>query len=102
MALFSCKLRTPMPKKNETSRGLTAGSNFRAAVFGISDGLVSNTSLIMGVAGAISDTRTLNITGAAGLLAGALSMSAGEYVPVRSPRELYQAELTRERPRPAT
>jgi len=85
-----------MPKKNETARGLTAGSNFRAAVFGISDGLVSNTSLIMGVAGAISDTRTLIITGAAGLLAGALSMSAGEYVSVRSQRELYEAEIARE------
>jgi len=51
----------------------------------------------MGVAGAISDTRTLVITGAAGLLAGALSMSAGEYVSVRSQRELYEAEIARER-----
>ena len=75
----------------------TAGSNFRAAVFGISDGLVSNTSLIMGVAGAISDARTLIITGAAGLLAGALSMAAGEYVSVRSQRELYESEIARER-----
>ena len=51
----------------------------------------------MGVAGAISDTRTLVITGAAGLLAGALSMSAGEYVSVRSQRELYEAEIASER-----
>jgi VIT1/CCC1 family predicted Fe2+/Mn2+ transporter len=77
--------------------GLTAGSNLRAAVFGVSDGLVSNTSLMMGVAGAISDSRTLIITGAAGLLAGALSMSAGEYVSVRSQRELYEAEIAQER-----
>jgi len=83
--------------KDQTTGGLTAGSNLRAAVFGISDGLVSNTSLIMGVAGAISDTRTLIITGAAGLLAGALSMSAGEYVSVRSQRELYETEIAREK-----
>jgi VIT1/CCC1 family predicted Fe2+/Mn2+ transporter len=76
---------------------LTVGSNFRAAVFGISDGLVSNTSLIMGVAGAIQDARTLIITGVAGLLAGALSMAAGEYVSVRSQRELYESEIARER-----
>lgn len=75
----------------------TSGSNFRAAVFGISDGLVSNTSLIMGVAGAIPDARTLVITGAAGLLAGALSMAAGEYVSVRSQREFYESEIARER-----
>src|SRR4051812_39256618 len=86
-----------MVDKIEAPRGLTAGSNFRAAVFGISDGLVSNTSLIMGVAGAIPDARTLIITGAAGLLAGALSMAAGEYVSVRSQRELYESEIARER-----
>lgn len=79
------------------SSGLTAGSNLRAAVFGVSDGLVSNTSLIMGVSGAISDTRTILITGAAGLLAGALSMAAGEYVSVRSQRELFEEQIAKER-----
>ena len=77
--------------------GLTAGGNLRAAVFGISDGLVSNTSLIMGVSGAITDTRTILITGTAGLLAGALSMAAGEYVSVRSQRELFEEQIARER-----
>src|SRR5919201_4796580 len=77
--------------------GLTAGSNLRAAVFGISDGLVANTSLIMGVSGAITEPRTILITGAAGLLAGALSMAAGEYVSVSSQRELFEKEIERER-----
>jgi len=66
-------------------------------VFGISDGLVSNTSLIMGVSGAIAEPRTILITGAAGLLAGALSMGAGEYVSVSSQRELFEKEIERER-----
>ena len=66
-------------------------------MFGISDGLVSNTSLIMGVSGAIAEPRTILITGAAGLLAGALSMGAGEYVSVSSQRELFEKEIERER-----
>src|SRR5581483_9413158 len=82
--------------------GLTAGGNLRAAVIGVSDGLVSNTSLIMGVAGALSDARTLLITGAAGLLAGALSMAAGEYVSVSSQRELFEKEIEQERRELAT
>ena len=83
--------------KKKKDKGLTAGSNLRAAVFGVSDGLVSNTSLIMGVSGAIPDTRTVLITGAAGLLAGALSMAAGEYVSVSSQRELFETEIAKER-----
>lgn len=86
-----------MPAEKTNDKGLTAGSNLRAAVFGVSDGLVSNTSLIMGVSGAISDTRTILITGAAGLLAGALSMAAGEYVSVSSQRELFETEIAKER-----
>lgn len=87
---------------DDSPRGLTVGGNLRAAVFGVSDGLVSNASLIMGVSGALSDTRTILITGAAGLLAGALSMAAGEYVSMRSQRELFQAQIERERERLAT
>jgi vacuolar iron transporter family protein len=83
--------------EKERAAGLTAGSNLRAAVFGISDGLVSNTSLIMGVSGAITEPRTILITGAAGLLAGALSMAAGEYVSVSSQRELFEREIAHER-----
>jgi VIT1/CCC1 family predicted Fe2+/Mn2+ transporter len=65
----------------------------RAAVFGVNDGLVSNLSLVLGVAGAAQSTRTLLLTGLAGLLSGALSMGAGEYVSVRSQRELLDTAL---------
>jgi VIT1/CCC1 family predicted Fe2+/Mn2+ transporter len=73
------------------------GSNLRAAVFGASDGLVSNASLVMGVAGAGLAPNTLLITGLAGLLAGALSMAAGEYVSVRSQREFYEYQIELEK-----
>ncbi|MHB8453867.1 MAG: VIT1/CCC1 transporter family protein [Acidiferrobacterales bacterium] len=73
------------------------GSNLRAAVFGINDGLVSNTSLIMGVAGAASDFKVILLSGAAGLLAGAFSMAAGEYISMRSQREMYEYQIDLER-----
>lgn len=81
----------------EVVRGLaTRGRNrlsgtFRAAVFGANDGLVSNLSLVMGMAGAGVGTSVVLLSGIAGLLAGALSMGAGEYVSVRSQRELLDA-----------
>ncbi|MFO1419032.1 MAG: VIT1/CCC1 transporter family protein [Methylotetracoccus sp.] len=77
-------------------RGLTAG-NLRAAVFGANDGLVSNASLIMGLAGAQGDARLILLAGLAGLFGGALSMAAGEYVSVRSQRELCEAQIDLER-----
>lgn len=64
---------------------------FRAAVFGMNDGLVSNLALLLGVAAAGVSGSTILITGLSGLLAGALSMGAGEYVSVRSQRELLEA-----------
>jgi VIT1/CCC1 family predicted Fe2+/Mn2+ transporter len=69
------------------------GGNLRAAVFGVSDGLVSNTSLLMGVAGAAANNQVLITTGVAGLLAGALSMAAGEYTSVRSQREMFEYQI---------
>jgi len=78
-------------------RAVGSGGNLRAAVFGVNDGLVSNTSLIMGVAGATSDTGLILTTGIAGLLAGALSMAAGEYVSMRSQREMYEYQIGLER-----
>lgn len=81
----------------EVVRGLAArGRNrlsgtFRAAVFGANDGLVSNLSLILGVGASGVSTPIILLTGLAGLLAGALSMGAGEYVSVRSQRELLEA-----------
>jgi vacuolar iron transporter family protein len=64
---------------------------FRAAVFGANDGLVSNFSLVAGMAGAGSSSQVILLAGLAGLLAGALSMAAGEYSSVRSQRELLAA-----------
>ena len=64
---------------------------FRAAVFGANDGLVSNLALVMGITATGAPTHTVLVTGLAGLLAGALSMGAGEYVSVTSQRELLEA-----------
>jgi len=77
--------------------GAASGGNLRAAVFGVNDGLVSNTSLILGVAGASSRGDVILLSGIAGLLAGAFSMAAGEYVSVRSQRELFESQIALER-----
>src|SRR5690554_2178629 len=71
---------------------------FRAGVFGANDGLVSNLALVLGIGATGVPTQTVLFTGLAGLLAGALSMAAGEYVSVRSQRELLEAS----RPDPQT
>jgi VIT1/CCC1 family predicted Fe2+/Mn2+ transporter len=73
------------------------GGNVRAAIFGINDGLVSNASLVLGMVGANADTGVVLTTGIAGLLAGALSMASGEYVSVRSQRELFEHQIALER-----
>ena len=81
----------------EVVRGLAArgrarvSGTFRAAVFGANDGLVSNLALVLGVTGGGASTSVVLLTGLAGLLSGALSMGAGEYVSVRSQRELLAA-----------
>ena len=72
------------------------GNALRAAVLGANDGLVSNLSLVMGVAGAQLSGRGILITGVAGLLAGAASMALGEWLSVQSSRELYQREIQTE------
>lgn len=75
-------------------RHRTAGGNaLRAAVLGANDGLVSNLSLVMGVAGAELAGHGILITGLAGLLAGAGSMALGEWLSVQSSRELYQRQI---------
>lgn len=74
----------------ERGREQVSGT-FRAAVFGANDGLVSNLALVLGVAGSGAATSTILLTGLAGLLSGALSMGAGEYISVRSQRELLAA-----------
>jgi vacuolar iron transporter family protein len=74
-----------------------SGGGYRAAVFGLSDGLVTNVSLILGVAGAHPGGPFVRLAGVAGLVAGAFSMSAGEFVSVRAQSELMQRELDVER-----
>jgi hypothetical protein len=74
-----------------------AGGNLRAAVFGASDGLVSNFCLILGVAGAASEGQHVLVAGVAGLLAGAFSMAAGEWISVRSQREMFEHQIGAER-----
>ena len=78
-------------------RGGLAGGNLRAAVFGASDGLVSNVCLILGVSGAHPTGSAVLVSGVAGLLAGAFSMAAGEYVSVRSQREMFEHQIGAER-----
>jgi VIT1/CCC1 family predicted Fe2+/Mn2+ transporter len=73
------------------------GNALRAAVLGANDGLSSNLSLVMGVAGASVDTHTIMLTGIAGMLAGACSMAMGEWISVTSSRELAEREIKTER-----
>jgi VIT1/CCC1 family predicted Fe2+/Mn2+ transporter len=78
-------------------RSIAGGNNLRAAVFGVNDGLVSNVSLILGMAGAGAHNEVVLAAGLAGLLAGSLSMASGEYVSVRSQREMYEYQIGLER-----
>jgi len=73
------------------------GGAARAAVFGVSDGLVSNVGLILGVAGADAASGVVRVAGLAGLIAGAISMAAGEYNSMRVQSELLERELEMER-----
>jgi VIT1/CCC1 family predicted Fe2+/Mn2+ transporter len=76
---------------------MSGGNALRAAVLGANDGLVSNLSLVMGVAGAELSNSAILVTGLAGLLAGAFSMALGEWLSVQSSRELYQHQISIER-----
>jgi VIT1/CCC1 family predicted Fe2+/Mn2+ transporter len=73
------------------------GGTLRAGVFGVNDGLVSNTCLVMGVAGAAVEPSVLVLTGVAGLLAGAFSMTAGEYVSMLSQKEMFEHQIAQEK-----
>ncbi len=88
---------TSVSQVGERHRGGVSGGNLRATVFGINDGLVSNAALVMGVAGSGAAPSIVLMTGAAGLLAGALSMAAGEYVSVRSQRDMYEYQIALEK-----
>jgi VIT1/CCC1 family predicted Fe2+/Mn2+ transporter len=73
------------------------GGGARAAVFGLSDGLVTNVSLVLGIAGASPGGQIVRLVGVAGLVAGAFSMGAGEYLSMAAQRELMERELDVER-----
>lgn len=79
--------------KFESRHKSVGGNALRAAVLGSNDGLVSNMSLVMGVAGAAVSNDTILLTGTAGLLAGAISMALGEWLSVQSSRELNQRQI---------
>ncbi len=76
----------------EHHRDIQAGGA-RAAVFGVSDGLVTNVSLILGMAGANATPGIVRLAGIAGLIAGAVSMGAGEFISMRAQKELFEREL---------
>ena len=82
--------------RTEKGHRRLGGNALRAAVLGANDGLSSNLSLVMGVVGASVDTRTVLLTGVAGLLAGACSMAMGEWISVTSSRELAEREIRTE------
>ncbi len=92
----SARTGTPAPPYPERHLSHRAGW-LRAAVLGANDGLVSTASLVLGVAAAGASRSTIVTTGIAGLVAGAMSMAAGEYVSVSSQRDTERADLARER-----
>jgi VIT1/CCC1 family predicted Fe2+/Mn2+ transporter len=91
-------VRTPgdIARREGWHRSARSGT-LRAVIFGVSDGLVSNLSLVMGVAGASGEGRFILLAGIAGLLAGASSMAAGEYISMQSQRELFEQQIALER-----
>lgn len=85
-------------RRPDTQEKHRAGGTFlREVVFGANDGLVSNVSLVAGVAGATSDPKTVLLAGVASMVAGAVSMSLGAYVSTKSEREFRESEELRER-----
>jgi vacuolar iron transporter family protein len=83
--------------RRESWHRTTRSGTVRAVIFGVSDGLVSNLSLVMGVAGAAPEPRFILLAGIAGMLAGASSMAAGEYISMQSQRELFERQIELER-----
>ncbi len=84
-------------KLENRHKGLSTAGNLRAAVFGVNDGLVSNMSLLLGLVGGAANSHVIILSGVAGLLAGACSMAAGEYVSMRSQREFFEFQIALER-----
>jgi vacuolar iron transporter family protein len=88
--------REKIARRERWHRGDRSGA-LRAAIFGVSDGLVSNTALVMGFAGSGASRSTVLLAGVAGLLAGSFSMAAGEYVSMTGQREMFEREIALER-----
>ena len=93
-AFAASVLADPEERWHRSSR---SGGSLRAAVFGVNDGIVSSAGLILGIAGAAPDASVVVLGGVAGLLAGAFSMAAGEYVSVRTQREMLEHQIALER-----
>lgn len=87
-------LLPPPPEKHHRD---VQGGTARAAVFGVSDGLVSNVAIVLGFAGANTGPGLVRLAGLAGLIGGAVSMAAGEYVSMTAQAELLERELEMER-----
>ncbi|HWZ89549.1 MAG TPA: VIT family protein [Polyangiaceae bacterium] len=91
------KLRTARPRTHGEGHFGTRGSWLRAAILGADDGIVSIASLMIGVAASAASLRAVLVAGVAGLVAGALSMAAGEYVSVSSQRDAEDADIDLEK-----
>lgn len=89
-------VESPEAHTGHTHRDVRGGA-LRAAVFGMSDGLVSNVSLVLGTAGAHPGTGVVRLAGLAGLFGGSFSMAVGEYVSMRAQREAFEHEIAIER-----
>lgn len=100
-AITTAGARGLPPRHDEVGESHRSGDgatgSLRAAIFGVNDGLVSNASLILGVAGSGADQRGILLAGVAGMLAGAFSMAAGEWVSVRSQREMFEHQIALEK-----
>jgi VIT1/CCC1 family predicted Fe2+/Mn2+ transporter len=94
--MADAEIRPEAPVLEHHHRDVQGGRE-RAAVFGLSDGLVSNVSLILGVAGAGPDPVVVALAGITGLISGASSMAAGEYISMRAQTELFEREIALER-----
>lgn len=103
LSVYSGKMRPGMHVMPTTTEEIGArhrgagGGSLRAAVFGVNDGLVSNTSLVMGMAGAAVSNDVVFLTGVAGLLAGAFSMAAGEFISMKTQREMFEHQIAQEK-----
>jgi VIT1/CCC1 family predicted Fe2+/Mn2+ transporter len=87
----------PLPPPPEKHHRDVQGGTARAAVFGVSDGLVSNAAIVLGFAGANPGAGLIRLAGLTGLIGGAVSMAAGEYVSMKAQSELLERELEMER-----